>query len=170
MKKYAILALVLGLTSFAGAALTTTIIVNGGGFDMATDVAQWGDTVTVNVGNDTPSAGGTTDLQMMVSDGINGTIALLGTWMLPGTGSSVIDNGDGSLTFDWADGTIGLNVTGDWVTASFDIPVNVMEITISFSGTMFGETPPGSPTTLTAPEPVTIALLGIGGLLMRRRW
>ena len=167
MKKLLVLTLVLALASVASAALTTTILVNGSAFDPATDIAAVGDAVTVKVGNDAPSAGGTTGLKMTASAAESGAISLLGTWMLPGTGSNVEDLGGGSLRFNWADGTIGLNVTGDWCQATFDIPSGASQVVLSFVGTMFGATPSGA--TITIPEPMTVALLGLGGLFLRRR-
>ena len=167
MKKLLVLTLVLALASVASAALTTTVLVNGSAFNMATGTAAVGDTVTVKVGNDVASAGGTTSLSMNADAAESGTIALLGTWMLPGTGSAASADGSGGIDFDWADGTIGLNVTGDWCQAVFDIPAATSEVVLSFSGTMFDATPTGG--TITVPEPMTIALLGLGGLFLRRR-
>ena len=142
MRKLVLLMLVLGMTSLADAAIVVKVEVDG---VEVTNVGP-GDVVTVTIGNDTLASGGTVGLELNVNWAENGSAGVLGTWMLPPSPAATITS-DGAFGLDFAFGygTIGLNVMGDWLWAEFTVP-DIQppggDIDLTWSGTIFGVTPP----------------------------
>jgi len=160
MKKLLVLALVLGLSSVSSAVVS--LVVPAGDINV-------GDTITVIVASDTEAAnyGAWLDL------GLQG----LGTWsdltILPAAGV------DASKVY-WGD-----DGTGDWWelgAASFTPTAPVLagdHFTIDFTATAEGQqvvalwdynlTESTEARINIVPEPMTLGLLGLGGLFLRRR-
>jgi hypothetical protein len=165
MKKLCVLLLVLGLCTAANAAVQANVKVGGS----AVDSVNPSDVVTVTIGNTVAGAGGISGFSMTASHAQGGTLDILGTWLLPPSPAGVVSDVGGGQKFAWNNGTIGLNVTGDWLTATFTVPGGASgKLDLSFSGTMFNEAVEGKSLTI-IPEPMTVALLGLGGLFLRRR-
>jgi len=196
MKKFLILLLVLGMTSLANATLSLEISVGGspyGGEDLAV-----GTTVDVAVVQSTGNAqgsGGEMTITMAAS-GLSmtnttpmrdATYAGWG-WLFDG-GVAPIDNGDG--TWDawfgktaspsdmWTPGTpgigdfVGVTGYGGWnYVSTVELSFVASETTdLVWGGTWDSVDMDGvvGGTVNVVPEPMTIALLGLGGLFLRRR-
>jgi MYXO-CTERM domain-containing protein len=157
MKKLLVLTLVLGLTSMASA--TVSLSVPG------TEVAA-GDTMTISVVSDAAgdSYGGWLDLSLSTA----------GTWgdllILPAAGADA-----SKVSWDdnwWQFGAASFNP---------DAPVLAgTHFTVDFTGVNAGETvtfvlwnnelnQSEEATVTVTPEPMTLGLLGLGGLFLRRR-
>ena len=138
MKKLILSMLVLAMTSLAHAA----IIVDFGGM---TEVRP-GEVVTLTIGNDELSAGGTIGLTLNVSQAQDGNAEILGSWMLPPEFAAIItDDGTGGVNFEFEDGTIGINIMGYWLQAEFTVPITAAldsTVDLTWSGIILGETPP----------------------------
>jgi hypothetical protein len=170
MKKLLSTFLVIGLVSVVNAApLDSALKVEGsvGGSLEDGSMVVVGEVVTVTIGNvGNPSAGGPSNLMMTATPATGGSVGTHGTWLLDPSPAPSVETSDSGLLFKWLGGTIGLNVEGEWLWGSFTVPDGFGQVDVSFSGTLFGQTPGGF--TLT-PEPATIALLALGGLFLRRR-
>jgi len=171
MKKLVALVLVLGLCSLANAGLTI-------GFDPATNIVSInGDGQTVNVGAyllvEGPGsiAGGTleykgtlaayADLEQAAADAGITPAEYLGL-VKDMTGKTVVDLS--SMTF--ADGNIpALSTAGVLVSGIQFTWTGTTEVMLSLVSDDFATTYDTEP----VPEPLSIVLLGLGGLLLRRR-
>jgi hypothetical protein len=180
MKKLLILMLVLGITSVANAAFT--LVVDGADVGDAMILVNGG-LINIGVHNDTP--GDTSDTQQLLSYLIIHNVAA-GEWTgvhnvyIPPavTGSTATDLGVGDHlgTGEMIDVFIGdfsepgLYFSGVGVLGDFQYKCN-SDIEVAFVELMNGTTGAIEDTlTITQiPEPMTIALLGLGGLFMLRR-
>ena len=163
MRKLVLLMLVLGMTSLANAGIVV---------DTVPDFTYGGDVITLVIGNDTPAAGGTIDLTLNVSCACDGRASVLGEWMLPPATAATITEDYHGVDFDFTNGTIGLNVMGDWLEVSFTVSRWVksgMTVDLTWGGTILGMTPDDVSILVLIPEPTTITLLGLGGLVLLRR-
>lgn len=172
MKKLVVLMLVLGITSAASAALTdfsletdgTTLTIVGvaGGDCPGYNITDGGTGITITVpqtpviiadGSSGNNAGDLAAADVMAVGGSYGN-ALTFTAGTSGQTGDVVDAGD------WFEFAISADMTGlglgDVVTT-----VTVLDKNLATLGTM--------DVLSTVPEPMTIALLGLGGLFLRRR-
>jgi len=156
MKKLLVLVLVLGMVSVGSAAVIDTITVTYAG-DTFTVTSSAVQEVDLGLGND-PIDGG----HSWYSDAVVLTAA-------GGLGYATVYPGD----YDGIDfGTLsggGFAVgAGDWITFTYTGPRELNgNVIFDFYDYAVGYDPIG---TITAtPEPMTIALLGLGGLFLRRR-
>jgi hypothetical protein len=182
MKKLMILMLVLGMASWANAAIVS--------FDAQDGLP--GDTITITVSSDEQVSG--VILAMITDNGFGGT-ANPGAWDAKFTTSDAGYNGGGygfgAGDLVLATGAVDLPhyATGDLYTYSYDIPLTaVVGSTITFTvediadygylssiqyvveETLTDMSITGMEFTANViPEPMTMALLGLGGLFLRRR-
>ena len=164
MKKLLILVMVLGLFSVANAAITQVYTGNVG-----TTVAA-GANVTLTIG-DTLGAGGATGFSVSFSQSSAEAGAVNApAWTLTPSVSAVaggVNWGNGTANFPPAPNT-------NFLSASFTVPAGAVigsTVNITYAGTLLlttGASFTGASWTV-VPEPVTIALLGLGGLFLRRR-
>ena len=168
MKKLLVLLMVLGLATSAQAALTLTL--------SATSVLT-GDTVTVGVSSDDGTQW--TNMFVLSEDTMMWTDPVAASYVLPWTidasagdsGSANVQSGypaayllqaAGTTTPAYAGTQFSINISGTQVGTiyiSLQDPTYQTEVTTN-----------GSPLALeVVPEPMTIALLGLGGLFLRRR-
>ncbi len=158
MKKLLVLVLVLGMSSMANAALTdilsdielqlsgTTVTIVG--LDAGAE-SSWSDGgVYTSVSNGTVSA-------PLTSNQNAGDLRAIQQW----TGYNGVDIRIGQ-------GTGPALQTGEWFT--FQYSGNVGDVFDIYDYTQGGSTTPVGTLTL-LPEPMTIVLLGLGGLFLRRR-
>jgi|GEM_PF-1871977 len=157
---------VLMVASVASVAYGLNVDVTGSVTGAVTTSVMPGETISVVIGGS--GAGGPKSFAMTATPAVGGTISTLGSWLLTTT-PSVMTEGSG-LKFNWPGGTIGLDVAGDWLKAGFDVPSGAGggTLALGFSGSLFGETPNGMQYNI-VPEPMTVVLLGLGGLFLRRR-
>ena len=186
MKKLLIFMLVLGLASTASA---LTISLTSGGKStlvIGVDVALNG-VITVDLKADTPAMG----ISGIDFQNTGETINAVGAWvgfpggfaLVPGTLVPVAGGLDADIMRASGNAAVGTEAAANTVLYSFNVTVSgngtvspVMLPTDVFS-TMTGPPPYGywfgaaiTQNALTIiPEPMTIALLGLGGLLLRRR-
>lgn len=158
MKKMLVLALVLGIASLASATVTVSVSSN---------TVAVGGTVTVSVSSDN------TDGYVKYLDMVKGTATLGTVSKLPAAGAQadVIDYSTGTL-YD-----IGLTAADFTNTPTAGIHFTVLATATGNVGDTFtldllnDQTfdVASTQTVTIIPEPVTMALLGIGGLFLRRR-
>jgi hypothetical protein len=196
MKKLLVLLLVLGMISVTNAG-TLTIDVEVGGVDYAGQALAPGTEVTVKIiqtATDTAGAGGEmyvafAGTPVSITDNTPGPAvydpgppaSLYGwNWLLNG-GVSMIDQG-GGVYHAWKGaaanpgvGTPGVGAVMDPLgpimysnTYEFKFQVGDGDTDLVWGGTWDGDLD-GIAETIIVPEPMTIALLGLGGLFLRRR-
>ena len=169
MKKLLILVLVLGVTSAASAALVWVDPTNtdvtwtldlGNGLITATAasgaVGSYYDVyIQATSGSITPTVG--------TGGGVNGTLD--GVYPAAGDAAAMSTAAPWYLpSSDDADsGVLPNQAAGMWF--SFDVPVGAVSVDFYAGGTVYSEALSGT----VVPEPMTIALLGLGGLFLRRR-
>jgi len=180
MKKLLILMLVLGITSVANAAFT--LVVDGADIGDAMDLAGGG-LINIGIYNDTP--GDTSNTQQLyalviINDITGGAWTGLSNVYIPPavTGSTsthfgVADHFGTGLLMDLYEGNLsnpGIYFSGVGVLADFQYeclsvgPVVLVELMDGTSGAILD-----SLAITQIPEPMTIALLGLGGLFLLRR-
>jgi hypothetical protein len=168
MKKVLVLMLVLGMVSLANAAFSLKIQVGG------SDVTQVypDDVVKLILGTTDPQAGGCDSLYMTVSQAKSGSgsSGYQGTWTLAPSPLTIITDGSG-LKFGYGSGFAGLPAAaGDYLWGQFTVPSGASgNVVVSFTGKFLTYDPPTGASIPIVPEPITIALLGLGGLFLRRR-
>ena len=172
MRKIVVLILVLGIASMASADLTWTTT---GGADLPSVDLNPGDSVTVRIASDS-ATGGT--IYTVAGDADVAKITAQAVLPAAGDDASILTTYSSQLWVKWeskdSDEPFN-NAAGPW-----------MELTLTAPGTAVG----GSSATINAdmyaasnnrgtsgdlltvniiPEPATLALLGLGGLLLRKR-
>jgi hypothetical protein len=173
MKKLLALVLILAMTSVASAALVE-IFVNGDPYT-GQDV-EGSDIITFLFSEDAMVFGGFGDLQLNVD---HGDYVADSAWINPGftviPGDIAVQPvGDGFDVFVYGQGFPA--PTGDLMGFDFHVPYDLEEsalITISHVAGNWNNLLPGQLmddiVLHVVPEPMTIALLGLGGLFLRRR-
>jgi hypothetical protein len=178
MRRLLVLMLVLGMTSVASAATVAVYTNVTQGVDAlsppAGKEAADGDTIEIVVSTDAQSAGGSTGFSFDVEWSTGGVATVLGTWSMTPIGS-VVPYGANGESFILGDGFAGLPApAGDWFKGVFQVPTGAVAgdgdllIDVTFHGDLLGGKPADAQMPL-VPEPMTIALLGLGGLFLRRR-
>jgi len=171
MKKVLVLVLVLGLATVSNAALQLTI--NG---SAATSAISTGLTGSVGVGitmTDNLSQGTFLDYETAAAKDVSYTITGP-TLVLPAAGNLASIDAGGISGTAWEYGITIANSTG-YVSA----PGQVVNSTVTGTGQAYvltvnlwdnaGENIVDTATVSFVPEPITMALLGLGGLFIRRR-
>ena len=199
MKKFLILLLVFGIATGANATLSLEVSVDGNpyGGEIVT-IGTTVDVKVVQDAPNTAGSGGEMTITMSASGGsatdttpqFNSTEAGMYAgwdWFFNG-GASYIDNGDGTM-YAWfaktgnMSSSFGMNGTpgiGSWVgystygwayESTIEFSFQVSDTTdLVWGGTWDGVDMDGAiGGTVNVPEPMTIALLGLGGLFLRRR-
>ena len=173
MKKLLILMLVLGMASLANA-ITVATYTNQtqAGADATAIVNNIGDVIEVMISTNAADMGGVTNFSIDV-DHSTGGVAWTNPvgWLLPPLGSVAALGLDGEK-FSWTNGTFAFPPAAqDYVSATFTITSGAMPggfVNVSYNGTIgLGNPAPQALTVI--PEPMTIALLGLGGLFLLRR-
>jgi len=179
MKRFSVLMLVLGLSSISNAA-TVAVYTNttqGVAADAPTTINAVGDQISIVVSENVGIAGGVAGFTVDVEHSTGMTCSLTGPvpfpWMFPplvtilpfGANGETTNLGVGTAQFPPA--------PRDYFTVTFTVPNSVLtdanfSIDISYTGLLVGGKPADAALP-TVPEPMTIALLGLGGLFLRRR-
>ena len=170
MRRLLVLMLVLGIASAASAATVAVYTNTTQGVDALTNDAAIGDTIVITVGLDAASAGGSAGFSIDVDHSTGGVAAVLGVWTMPPV-ASVAPFPPTGESFILGNGIIGLPANpGDYFSATFQVPASALglDIDVAYNGSIAGGTPAGAKLPV-IPEPITIALLGLGGLFLRRR-
>ena len=160
MKKLLALILVLGMTSSVFAAAVISYDKEEG---------YNGDTVTVTISSDTAVFGGIdSPLVVSVTNATSFTGELVGTgW---GNMPPKVTVGTSSVTFGNGNTAMGA-AAGDYIVVTFVLDGTAPTTAdVSIAGTIFFDgAHDGKSIDILVPEPMTIALLGLGGLFLRRR-
>ena len=173
MKKLLILMLVLGMASLANAITVATYTnLTQGNADATAINNLVGDVIEVMLSTNAADMGGLTNFSIDVD---HSSLGVAWTnpagWLLPPLGSVAPLPPTGER-FSWTNGTFGFPPAAqNWVSATFTIPASAYPspggITISYNGTIGLGNPP-TQVFVAIPEPMTVALLGLGGLLLLR--
>ena len=176
MKKLVLLTLVLSVASLANAALSLT--VNGIGadtpdsqvnidMDTVAQVGVWNDTFGPGAGQDNylyielgGQGGWTGDVGFPAPPGLGGSGGHLGLMDLGFGAVDLVNLNTGIASA--ADYDIGVISWADYLAGSSEVDVTITLLAQDFSVL-------DTITIHTVPEPVTMALLGLGGLFLRRR-
>ena len=176
MKRFSVLMLVLGLSSISNAA-TVAVYTNttqGVAADAPTTINAVGDQISIVVSENVGIAGGVAGFTVDVEHSTGMTVTTIPPypWMFPmlvtvvpfgPTGQSAV-LGVGTAIFPPA--------SRDYVTVTFIVPASAdldpTGIDVTYTGLLLGGQPAAA-NLPTIPEPMTIVLLGLGGLFLRRR-
>ena len=190
MKKLLIVFLVLAMAPLASAAFTIGIDVNGSPWN-GSDFVSGSDTIKVTI-TTTTSIGQMVNALTNVSDGdnqANMTLYSTSQWSLGSFGTLAADGSGGVDATMGGALLMGSFAAGDVYSFEFHVPNTLVKsdyIIIDPAGGSFNYTAASADTLATidtegngadglpvivlhVPEPMTIALLGLGGLLLRRR-
>ena len=174
MRRLLVLMLVLGITSVASAATVAVYTnVTQGSIDALTAINVSGDTIDITVSENVGIAGGVAGFTLDVehSSGMTGTLTP-GSWMMAPL-VTILPFGATGETTNLGVGTAQFPPAARaYFTTSFTVPASAdldpTGIDVTYTGILVGGTPAAA-NLPTIPEPITIALLGLGGLFLRRR-
>ncbi len=169
MKKLLILMLVLGMASTASAVLTTSLSGSGDTTSATIDLIGAGSTIAGEAA---------TNFMVYADDGLNGVFSLSSiTMVFGGNGSAITDAMANAGGFEAL-----LSLPAGAVKAAKQIDIKDLDFLLIPNGTLVTSSTTGSGTAYlldtggvtldtytVVPEPMTIALLGLGGLFLRRR-
>ena len=166
MKKLLVLMLVLGIASMATAGLT---------FGTAPAVMNVGDPVSVSLEADAGTAGASSDVSFVGASGIVGLGVAGGAETTPGSDTV---NPQGGAYVGYYQTIMGTTTPGGYTLGGEVVELDLSGLAVG-TYTLYSYTAAGWNTNYTTndsmsiqvlvPEPMTIGLLGLGGLFLRRR-
>ena len=174
MRKIVTLILVLGIVSMASADLTWTTT---GGADLSSISLLPGASMTVRIANDDTASGGGT-VWTYSPDSAVALLTAPSVLTAAGNGASVVNTWTTQLWIEWEAKHTGdpptTITTGGWLELTIAAPSTAVNLTSANVNADYYAASAGRGTSdlLTVniiPEPATIALLGLGALLLRRR-
>jgi hypothetical protein len=170
MKKLLVMFVVLGMASMASAAVTVDVHVNGQQWDGSSSVSP-SDIVSVwYFESANPFSGGFTGFNLNVSDGdyVADSLGVLGGALFGGLNATDATNG---FDIGGAASYFNADTAGGIVHFEFHVP-NLPDSSVILirqtAGTWGGGDFPSTDIHVT-PEPVTMSMLGLGGLALLRR-